>query len=329
VLNNIKTALDARNLADRVREFEQETGKQLTLSAFVEHHDIALETIYRSGHDWTWITNRAFKRSTEQTGVGKAMSSGLGRLIHLDAPAHLRRLLGWLQSLGTSAQAYYDEPLLEKSLNMLFASLFGDDPPASRLAAEQRLLENPLVLQELQDLLAMRLNAVVENPPSEVLPFASALEIHARYSRDELLAGLGAWTLEHQKEVREGVYWNKEERYDLFFVTLNKVENEYSPTTMYQDYAIDERLFHWQSQSTTSPESATGLRYQQKEPQATTILLAVRDFKTVAGRTAPYWFIGPANYVSHTGSRPMSVVLELHKPIPARLQSTLCRMIRV
>ena len=329
VLNNIKTALDTRNLTARVREFEQETGKQLSLPAFVEHHDVALETIYRAGHDWTWVTNRAFKRNIEQTRVQKAMSSGLGRLIHLDAPAHLKRLLGWLQSLGASTQAHNDEPLLEKSLNMLFASLFGDEPPASRLVAEKHLLENPWVLQELQELLALRLSGVVENPPSVMLPFESALEVHARYSRDELLAGLGAWTLKHQKEVREGVYWNKEQRYDLFFVTLNKVENEYSPTTMYQDYAIDERLFHWQSQSTTTPESATGLRYQQQEPHATTILLAVRDFKAVAGRTAPYWFLGPANYVSHSGSRPMSVVLELHMPIPARLQTTLCRMIRV
>lgn len=30
---------------------------------------------------------------------------------------------------------------------------------------------------------------------------------------------------------------------------------------MYEDYSIDENLFHWQSQSTVSPESNTGQRY--------------------------------------------------------------------
>jgi hypothetical protein len=30
---------------------------------------------------------------------------------------------------------------------------------------------------------------------------------------------------------------------------------------MYQDYAINEHRFHWQAQSTTSPESPTGQRY--------------------------------------------------------------------
>ena len=33
------------------------------------------------------------------------------------------------------------------------------------------------------------------------------------------------------------------------------------PTTMYKDYSINESLFHWQSQSTTAENSATGQRY--------------------------------------------------------------------
>jgi len=33
----------------------------------------------------------------------------------------------------------------------------------------------------------------------------------------------------------------------------------YSPTTMYEDYALNEYLFHWQSQNSTLPESPVGL----------------------------------------------------------------------
>jgi len=38
----------------------------------------------------------------------------------------------------------------------------------------------------------------------------------------------------------------------LFFVTLDKSEREYSPTTLYKDYAISPTQFHWESQSTTT-----------------------------------------------------------------------------
>ena len=51
--------------------------------------------------------------------------------------------------------------------------------------------------------------------------------------------------------VREGVKWLPDKQLDVFFVTLNKADKDYSPTTMYNDYSINESLFHWQSQSTT------------------------------------------------------------------------------
>lgn len=44
--------------------------------------------------------------------------------------------------------------------------------------------------------------------------------------------------------------WLPEKKLDVLFVTLNKSDKDYSPTTMYQDYSINKTLFHWQSQST-------------------------------------------------------------------------------
>jgi len=34
--------------------------------------------------------------------------------------------------------------------------------------------------------------------------------------------------------------------WSYFRLTLNKSEKDYSPSTMYQDYSINEELFHWQ-----------------------------------------------------------------------------------
>ncbi len=51
--------------------------------------------------------------------------------------------------------------------------------------------------------------------------------------------------------VRQGVLWIESKKTDIFFITLNKSDKDYSPTTMYEDYSINDELFHWQSQSTT------------------------------------------------------------------------------
>ena len=67
---------------------------------------------------------------------------------------------------------------------------------------------------------------------------------------------------------------------DVLFVTLNKSDKDYSPTTMYNDYSINDSLFHWQSQSTTSDKSSTGQRYIHHAERGSRVLLFVREFKT-------------------------------------------------
>ena len=103
-------------------------------------------------------------------------------------------------------------------------------------------------------------------------------------------------------------------------------EKDYSPTTMYQDYAINERLFHWQSQSTTSADSPTGRRYIEHAERGHTVLLFGREHKSRNGLAQPYSFLGPARYVSHTGSRPMSITWRLEHSLPARLFRILARL---
>jgi hypothetical protein len=113
---------------------------------------------------------------------------------------------------------------------------------------------------------------------------------------------------------------------DAFFVTLHKTAEAYSPTTMYEDYAISPELFHWQSQSTTSADSPTGQRYIHHREQGHTPLLFVREHKVQpGGLAAPYAFLGPAEYVSHTGSRPISIIWRMRYPIPMRLLRPIAR----
>ena len=80
-------------------------------------------------------------------------------------------------------------------------------------------------------------------------------------------------TLAEPHRIREGTKFNPQMKSDLFFVTLEKSEERYSPTTMYKDYAISPVLFHWESQSFTTQASRTGQRYIRHRQQGSHILL--------------------------------------------------------
>ena len=102
-------------------------------------------------------------------------------------------------------------------------------------------------------------------------------------------------------------------------MTLEKSGRDYSPSTLYKDYAISPTEFHWESQSGTSPQSPTGQRYIRHRERGGQILLFVRQRRRQDGRTMPYMFLGPCDYVSHAGSRPVAFVWRLRRAMPAEL----------
>src|SRR5699024_2752136 len=120
-------------------------------------------------------------------------------------------------------------------------------------------------------------------------------------------------------QFREGVKYLADLHTDIFFVTLNKSDKDFSASTQYEDYAINDILFHWQSQNKTSETSPTGQRYINHQKQGTSIALFVREHKVKDGYTSPFVFLGTAKYVSHEGSRPISFVWKIDEPLPASI----------
>ena len=104
-------------------------------------------------------------------------------------------------------------------------------------------------LVELLDVLHERTQLDARHPapidPSGAIPIHS----HATYGLYELIAAYGLARPGVLRETREGVLWAEAHAADLFFITLNKADEDYSPTTRYQDYPISPTLFHWESQS--------------------------------------------------------------------------------
>ena len=176
---------------------------------------------------------------------------------------------------------------------------------------------NPILCAELIELLKYKYNHIDFIDQPIVLGFECPLDVHCTYTRDQILVALDFLK---PATVREGVKYLPDKKIDIAFVTLNKSDKDYSPTTMYNDYSINETMFHWQSQSTTSESSATGQRYIHHKENSSTFLLFVREFKTdrVSGAAGAYTFLGKANYLQHEGSRPMNIVWQLESAIPAK-----------
>ena len=117
-----------------------------------------------------------------------------------------------------------------------------------------------------------------------------------------------------------GPWWHEPTETDVLFITLRKTEKDYSPETMYRDFAISPELFHWESQNKTGVASAAGQRYLNQRTNGARILLAVREEKQDPwGATMPYVLLGPADFVSHQGERPIAITWRLRRPIPAEV----------
>ncbi|MDP9608462.1 hypothetical protein JOF35_000739 [Streptomyces demainii] len=146
------------------------------------------------------------------------------------------------------------------------------------------------------------------------------LAIHASYSREEILPALGQAELGGflPGNFREGVKWCEGIQTDALLITLEKDDKDFSPQTRYKDFAMSPDRFHWESQNQTSASSPTGQRYQQHKARGSHVLLFVRRYKkTDIGGPQPWMLLGPAEYESHEGSKPMGIVWRLQHELPA------------
>lgn len=95
----------------------------------------------------------------------------------------------------------------------------------------------------------------------------------------------------------------------VLLVTLNKQGK--AEDHRYLDHWIDDHTFHWQSQNSTTPDSKRGREIIDHEKLGISLHLFVRDTKLAGGKAAPFVYHGPVRYRSHSGSGPMSVVLDV------------------
>ena len=239
-------------------------------------------------------------------------------LAHVD---DVERATAYLRLLEDNAPLYTELSEREQHFaRMLFFSLW---PDGGRFGSYDEgmaaLRGEPAARDELVAIVEMAFEQTRHTARPLLGPLGSMpLSVHARYQREEILAALDYAHLKRvPKSFQSGVVYSEPWQSDAFFVTLKKSEADYSPTTMYRDYAISPDMFHWESQSTTSVASATGQRYLNHASRGSHVLLFTRQHRVDDLGTVPYTFLGPAHYVSHSGDRPIAITWKLSHAMPS------------
>ena len=320
ILDNIRASYgNTAGLVTRVASFEEDTGMKLSLANFLDYYHLDPRSICKFA-TFSRLCARADVIDDFNEPLEETMTKAMAKLAVIDSRRWISFLLDLLPRLE---DVDFDKlPDVEKRmLQMFYITVWGkaaedwsSDEVWDNLYA---LADSPVLLGELIDLLRYQYDRIDFIDAPVDVGFDCPLDLHCTYTRVQLLVALDFLK---PATVREGVKWLPDQKLDVFFVTLNKADKDYSPTTMYNDYSINEWLFHWQSQSTTAERSSTGQRYIHHKEQCSRVLLFVREFKAdrITGGAEAYTYLGTANYVKHEGEKPMNITWRLDAPIPAK-----------
>lgn len=324
ILRNIKSFIyNKTTITNKIKNFTAESNKELNVTNFIEFYNITLKDIYKTKSTFARLCVNAKVKDDFSCKDEKILSSTMWRLNNVDSPRLLRFwnqvLLDFMNGKGMSK---FDKSE-EKMMLMLHYTLFNESPSKLGINTVEELLEriysNKEIYEEMLEVIEYNLNHIRVNPLEDNLSYDSLMEAHCTYTKEQILAALGKSTLEKQHPLREGVLYMEDLKTDVFLITLNKVEKHFSPSTMYEDYAINDELFNWQSQSRTALESSTGQRYINHRKTNNNILLFVRENKKEDGVASPYVYLGQGDIERYYGSKPITIVWKLRNKMPARI----------
>ena len=318
VLENIKYSLsNKRGLIEKIKRLNDE--EKVTLKRFLEKYNLDPQKIYK-------INKINFSRLCVEAGILKdfdediedVITKSFFKLCYINSIKWIDFLLSILNDEKRRKQIDEEEKIMLKMFNYtIWQDKYSEKFSEDLFYGIKEIDKSKIIKDEMISLLEYQRNKIDFIDKKIELNFTCPLDIHCSYTKDQVLTAIGH---KNPKSMREGVYYSEDKKVDILFVTLNKSDKDYSPTTMYKDYSVNNTLFHWQSQSTTSDMSKTGKRYINHKKMGNEILLFVRENKKhkINNKADAYVFLGKVEYVSHSGSRPMNIMYRLEENIPAK-----------
>jgi hypothetical protein len=319
ILDNITaaTSLNRIQLIQKIQNFQHQTNLELNLKNFIEFNNIPLQIVYKRG-GWKRLCYDAGKLGkfeiTNENEIIKAISN---KWLSTNSTSYFQFIL----SLAKKDFKIKLEDFNETEKLMLLMLHYDIWQNAGGFDSLEKSIQeiglNKVLNEEIIEVLEFLLDNISFKEIDIELPYKQPLKIHSRYTRDQILAAFGLSTFERKSLSREGVAENQDFNTELLFINLIKSEENFSPTTMYDDYAIDETLFHWQSQNSSRPEIGRGLSYIKHQENEKRILLFVREKSNDEfGNTMGYVFVGEGQLKEHYGAKPMNIKWELNEPLP-------------
>ena len=315
VLRSIQEAIPSRWPA-KVAELRalSTARRHVTLAEYLAETGLEVADIYAGNRGWSDLQEAAGVGVARPGQHEVALRRGIGRMQHVDDDQRIAAYSTLLQQAAVPDVEAMSE--VERRLARMLVTNLADSVMAKQGSLQDGidlLWLHPQIVAESLDLLDV-LHAGVDHAHREALP-GIPLQVHARYTRIEILAAAGEGSGAKTPQWREGVYDAKAAGADLLAFTLDKTSGDFSPTTRYRDYAITPDLIHWESQSGTRADSPTGRRYQNHAALGRSILL----FARARADERAFWFLGPGTYVGHEGEKPMAVTWKLRSPLPGDL----------
>jgi superfamily II DNA or RNA helicase len=320
IKENIRDAIgfNRRQLVIKIQNFKHQSTLLLSLKNFIEFQNIDIQLIYKKDYWKRLCVEAGVFANFIEPNEGE-IGGAIRRLLRSNSISYLK-FINSLIERNFNIEAFDEES--NKMLLMFHYDVWQKAGPQLGFSSIKdsmlQIAKNPVMLSELHEVINYLISKIDFIEKDIFLNFPLPLKVHSRYNRNEILVSTGLHTFDKASSNREGVAANKLLNIESLFITLKKSEKEYSPSTLYDDYAINERLFHWQSQNATAPESPKGLSYINHDAQQKVILLFVREQNDDEfGFTMPYVFLGAADYVKSSGSKPMNIEWLLKEPMPA------------
>ncbi len=319
ILDNITQATSHRKnqLIQKIQQFEHATTLPLTLKNFIKLYNIPLEFIYRRD-SWKRLCQLAGRIDGFESDNEKDVLSAIrNKWLSTNSISYFSFILKLAKQGFDIKLADFNE-IEKQMLLMLHYDVWQTAGGFVNLEKSIRAIgANKVLVDEIIELMELLIDKVNFKEFDIHLPYKQPLKVHARYTRDQIIAAFGFSTFERKYPSREGVAYNEELNTELLFINLIKSEENFSPTTMYDDYAVTETQFHWQTQNSARADRGKGLSYITHKEDGKRIMLFVREKPTDEfGNTMGYVFLGEGSLMDYYGSQPMSINWKLHEPMP-------------